>query len=110
MKTGALAAMAAVLLIGGCASKGHTLAREGDRVRLELAMPKAAIVQLVLSSSGYMPVSAEKSSGGVWLVEVNGSAPFEYFYLVDGVSYSPQCELSRPDGFGGKTCIYEPGL
>jgi len=53
---------------------------------------------------------AEKSSGGVWRVEVNGSAPFEYFYLVDGVPFSPQCELSRPDGFGGKTCIYEPGL
>lgn len=110
MKTAALAAMAALLLMGGCASKGHTLAREGDRVRLLLFMPKAASVQLVFSANGYLPVPAEKSSGGVWRVEVNGSAPFEYFYLVDGVPFSPQCELSRPDGFGGKTCIYEPGL
>lgn len=110
MKKLASALSAALLLAGGCASAIHTQKLSGDILHLYLAMPKAASVELVSSAKGYAPVPARKNKHGVWEVEVPGAESFDYFYIVDGEPYTPPGGLSRPDGFGGRTAIYDPGM
>ncbi|MBI9074619.1 MAG: hypothetical protein JEZ02_04335 [Desulfatibacillum sp.] len=108
MKNFLIVGFAVCLLFGGCAAKTHyTEARDGN-TSLYLKMPKAKNVQLVSSGNRYLPINAQRGKKGVWSVSVPSRSSFDYFYIVDGVPYSPPCLLSRPDGFGNKTCIYDP--
>lgn len=102
--------VAGALLATGCAAQIHAVKPEGGAVRLSLLMPEAARVELVCSAYGYAAVPAEKNSKGAWEVRVPGRKGFDYFYLVDGEPYTPPCAFSRPDGFGGTTCIHEPDM
>ncbi|MEW5734261.1 MAG: hypothetical protein AB1921_05365 [Thermodesulfobacteriota bacterium] len=102
------AVLGIVALTAGCAGSAHTVKPEGKDVCLYLRAPKAASVELFSSASDYAPVSAMKNGDGLWEVRMPAGRPFDYFYLVDGEPFTPPCALSRPDGFGGRTCIYAP--
>lgn len=97
-----------ILILSGCAGKSHYTLLEEGAATFYLKAPKAQKVELVSSSSNYQPIRAKKGKKGVWSVEVPAHRAFEYFYLVDGEAFTPPCLLSRPDGFGGKTCIFDP--
>ena len=108
MKKLVLLGIAACLLLGGCASKIHyTKAKEGVVV-LYLKMPEAQQVALMATSNNFRPIKAQLEKKGIWSVAVPAQEPMDYFYLVDGEPYTPPCMLSRPDGFGGTTCIFDP--
>lgn len=102
--------LAAALLAGGCGGKTLVVKPEGDGVCLVLRLPDAARVELLSSASGYAPVLAARNRDGLWEVRLPGLEPFDYFYRVDEEPFTPPCPQSRPDGFGGRTCIWEPGL
>ncbi|ACL05378.1 glycoside hydrolase [Desulfatibacillum aliphaticivorans] len=97
-----------ILLFFGCAGKMHYTLLEKGTVTLYLKAPKAQTVEVLSSSTNYQAIRATRGKKGVWSVNVPANKPFDYFYLVDGEPFTPPCLLSRPDGFGGKTCIFDP--
>lgn len=96
-----------VAFLSGCAGAVHSVKPEDGRLCLSLRAPEAGEVLLLSSAEGFRPEPALRDEDGIWEVRVPDKGPFDYFYLVDGEPYTPPCKLSRPDGFGGRTCIYE---
>lgn len=107
MKMGNWAIFFSAALFAGCGSM-HSVAPEGNQVCMLLRAPDAASVALAASPGGYAPVPAARNEDGEWVVRMPAHLSFDYFYLVDGAAFTPPCRLTRPDGFGGTTCIYEP--
>ena len=97
-----------VFFITGCAA--HEVRKEKDNLYFVLRNPEAKSVLFAYSLDGFRCHEASKDMVGTWVVGVPAGDSFRYFYLVDGVPYTPPCPLTETDDFGAKNCLYEPGM
>lgn len=96
--------MLSALLAVGCAS--HTIRHGDGQAEFYLRCPQAREVALVTSLDGFVPHQARRNALGQWVVAVNTSRDFSYFYLVDGKVLTPDCRMVEQDEFGGINCVY----
>jgi hypothetical protein len=61
------------------------------------------------SSDAYAAHAATRVGETTWEITVPGRTEFNYFYIVDGIVYLPECRFHENDDFGSKNCIYKPG-
>ncbi len=97
-------------VLSGCA--GHSVVPRGNSLTFSLRIPGATRVQLASSVDNFTLHDAVRNSSGVWQVTVPTSSPGEvqYFYIVDGGAYLPECRLRETDDFGSENCLYQPAL
>jgi len=104
-----LAALATLLLSTGCAGARHWSETGEAGVTLYLEGPeRGRKVQVATSLDGYRPIDLLAGASGRWLVRLPASAPFRYFFLVDGRAITVACPMREFDDFGGQTCLYQP--
>jgi hypothetical protein len=92
----------------GCAS--HYYRIQADKVIFHLEMPEATSVGFASSLDEYKLHSAQKIGKADWVITLPARSEFEYFYVVDGAVYIPECEFQAKDDFGSQNCIYVPGM
>ena len=107
MKTLILHLTVASLCLAGCTAT-HYHKRQSDRVTFYLKAPSAQGVVFASSLDAYSPHLASKVDGSRWVVSVAAAAEFQYFYIVDGVVYVPECKFFENDDFGSRNCVYVP--
>ena len=95
------------LIMAACAS--HKYRFEGDELVLILKKPKAQKVVLHCSIDGFKPHTTEYRSGR-WETTLPANKSFSYFYVVDGVPYTPDCSMMEIDDFGSKNCVFDPSM
>jgi hypothetical protein len=99
-----------VILAGcfqGCASP-HQVTVQADTVTLSLRAPQAARVQFASSADRYTLHEASKDRDGIWTFTGLANREFQYFYLVDGKVFLPDCRFRQSDDFGTANCRYLP--
>ena len=79
-------------------------------VRITLHRPEAKEVIFLSSLNRYEPVSMNKTFSGDWEIRLPEDRSFDYFFKVDGSPYTPECRLQQMDDWGGRQCIYSPGI
>ena len=94
-------------LLSGCAA-GHSIEQQANGLVFSLHLPKAKQVQIACSTDNYMFHDAERNGNGNWQITIPNPAAMKYFYVVDGISYLPECKLKETDDFGSENCIYQP--
>lgn len=94
-------------LLAGCST--HYNRVHGDTLNLYLYKPDARRVLLACSHDRFVPHEA-RNEDKKWVVSLPAQAEFRYFYLVDGKTYLPACQLKEYDDFGSENCIYQPEL
>jgi hypothetical protein len=98
------------ILIGslqGCAPQ-HLIIVQADKVTLLLNAPQAKQVQFASSTDHYTAHDATKDPEGHWVVTELANQEFQYFYLIDGKSFIPDCRFRQHDDFGTTNCRYLP--
>jgi hypothetical protein len=93
--------------LSGCAPIHYTQ-NGSDFVTLYLRLPDAQIVQFASSVDNYQVHDIPKSELGSWEVSLPRHLEFKYFYIVDGLTYLPDCQFKEQDDFGKQNCIYLP--
>lgn len=91
----------------GCAPR-HQITVHGDTVILVLHAPQAQQVQFACSEDRYNVREALRKPEGTWLVTGLPNREFQYFYLVDGKMFIPDCRFQQLDDFGTSNCRYLP--
>jgi len=79
-------------------------------VRITLDLPEAKEVFFLSSLNRYEPVFMKKTFWGAWEIHLPEDKAFDYFFRVDGSPYTPECRLQQTDDWGGRQCIYSPGI
>ena len=97
----------AALDLEGCAAT-HYYERQSDRVTFYLKAPGARKVAFASSLDAYRPHLASKAGDSCWVVSVTDGSEFQYFYIVDGAVYVPECRFYEQDDFGSRNCVYMP--
>ena len=103
-RTLATLTLLSALLAVGCAS--HHVRQHDGRAYFYLNCPQAREVALAASFDGFKPHPARRNGQGQWVVSINASRDFRYFYLVDGKVLIPDCRMVEQDDFGGANCVY----
>jgi hypothetical protein len=93
--------------LSGCAAH-YDLATASGGTRLYLRLPGAREVALAASVDDYRLRPASPGFFGTWAVSVPATGEFEYFYIVDGKVYQPDCRYRQADDFGAQNCIHPP--
>jgi len=93
--------------VQGCAAR-HQATVQADTVVLSLHAPQAARVQFASSEDRYAVHEARRNPDGVWIVAGLPNREFQYFYLVDGKMFIPDCRFRQHDDFGTSNCRYLP--
>jgi len=96
-----------LLFMGGCAA--HYYEVEDNMLTLYLDKPGAHKVILACSLDGFQPHEVPKVEGR-WTIALPALASFQYFYIVDGNLYLPDCSMRVRDDFGAENCIFDPQL
>lgn len=96
-----------LLLFTGC-TPVHYVEKNSNGVTLYLEAPQAQKVHFASSADNFRIHPATKGVSGRWLVAGLTDREFEYFYLVDGKLYVPECRYHQQDDFGADNCIYQP--
>ena len=99
---------ALMTVILGCAT--HYVKPQNEGVYLYLKNGAAEHVFLACSADGFSPHPARRIGNDLWEAAVDTHEELRYFYIVDGSVYVPACRFSEMDDWGGKNCIYVPGL
>ena len=94
-------------LAGGCVPR-HTVMVLDKSVTIVLRAPEASVVQFASSADRYALRPAVKDKQGNWVVAGIGNQEFQYFYLVDGKVFLPDCRYRQADDFGTANCRYLP--
>ena len=94
-------------LVSGCAPH-HFITSETDVVTVYLDAPKASKVIFVSSVDNFREHATHKNANGLWAIGNLANREFQYFYIVDGRSYVPECRYREKDDFGTDNCIYQP--
>jgi hypothetical protein len=94
-------------LVSGCAPH-HFITSETDVVTVYLDAPKASKVIFVSSVDNFREHATHKNAKGLWTIGNLANREFQYFYIVDGRSYVPECRYREKDDFGTDNCIYQP--
>jgi hypothetical protein len=82
----------------------------GHEIRITLDRPEAKEVIFLSSLNRYEPVLMNKTFWGTWEIILPQDKAFDYFFRVDGSPYTPECRLQQTDDWGGRQCIYSPGV
>lgn len=93
--------------LNGC-TPIHYARNGSDFVKFYLRLPDARTVQFASSVDNYQAHDITKNDQGYWEVNVPCQLEFKYFYIVDGLTYIPDCQFKEQDDFGKKNCIYLP--
>ncbi|MBE0585230.1 MAG: hypothetical protein IH612_15905 [Desulfofustis sp.] len=96
-----------LLVLGGCSHR-HSVGREGDGVMLFLELPAADEVQFASSVDDFHLRPARRDGQGRWVVDGLKNEAFQYFYVVDGTVFVPECRYRQQDDFGTINCVYQP--
>ena len=96
-----------LILVSGCAPH-HFITSESDVVTVYLDAPKASKVIFVSSVDNFREHATQKNTKGLWAIENLTNREFQYFYIVDGRLYVPECQYREKDDFGAANCIYQP--
>lgn len=91
----------------GCALQHRTIV-QADTVTLLLNVPQAKQVQFASSVNHYTAQDATKNPEGHWVVTNLANQEFQYFYLIDGKPFIPECRFRQNDDFGTTNCRYLP--
>jgi hypothetical protein len=94
-------------LCTGCASHHYTTTT-GNSVSFYLKHPNAEHVQFSSSIDRYRIHDVKQNISGVWEFTLPQEREFNYFYLVDGSYYIPDCKNRQTDDFGAENCLYLP--
>lgn len=95
------------ILVSGCAPH-HFITSEPDAITVYLDAPKASKVIFVSSVDNFREHNTQKNAKGLWAIENPADREFQYFYIVDGSLYVPECRYREKDDFGAANCIYQP--
>jgi hypothetical protein len=99
---------AAAWIVTGCLPL--PAAFRGHEIRITLDRPKSKEVIFLSSLNRYEPVLMNKTFLGTWEIFLPQDKAFDYFFRVDGSPYIPECRLQQTDDWGGRQCIYSPGI
>ena len=91
----------------GCAPR-HYVTIQADSVTLYLQAPQAMNVKFASSADQYTRHEATRDRDGFWSVKSPTNMEFQYFYLVDGKFFIPDCRFRQSDDFGTTNCRYLP--
>ena len=105
--TRGLAIAVATGLLAGCAPHHYTII-QAETVTLYLQVPEASRVQFASSLDRYTLRDTTKNQEGLWTISGLINREFQYFYLVDGSVFIPECHFRQQDDFGTKNCRYLP--
>jgi hypothetical protein len=97
-----------VALMTGCTYHYHDI--RADTVTLYLNAPSAGNVAFAASMDNFQVRQARRTGPGTWVVKVPSTVGFEYFYLIDGKPYLPDCKLRVADDFGAQNCVFDPDI
>ena len=102
-------AAAAVLVccLQGCAPQ-HYMFIQAEQLTLVLQAPEAKQVRFASSLDEYYLHTPAKNKDGKWIVKVPSQREFQYFYMVDGELFLPECRFKQADDFGTFNCRYLP--
>ncbi len=98
-----------VLIFLAACQPRHFAQIEDEAISLYLTKPDAHQVQLGSSIDRFTLHSAVNRDG-VWEVTLPYRGEFEYFYLVDGQLFLPECRVRVSDDFGSKNCLFVPNM
>jgi len=91
----------------GCAPQHYTTIH-ANTVNLYLQAPQATNVQFASSENRYALREATRNQDGFWMINGLANREFQYFYLVDGQVFLPDCRFRQNDDFGTTNCRYLP--
>jgi hypothetical protein len=100
---------AAVGVVTGCLPLPAAFHPDHE-IRITLDRPEAKEVIFLSSLNRYEPVLMNKTYGGTWEIILPRDKAFDYFFRVDGSPFTPECRLQQTDDWGGRQCIYSPGI
>lgn len=92
------------LLAIGCAS--HYIRQDDGRLDFYLHCSGAREVSLATSLDGFTPHPARRTGVDQWVVSIEESRDFSYFYLVEGRVLRPECNMIEQDDLGRTNCVY----
>ncbi|MCU7816659.1 MAG: hypothetical protein KZQ81_16035 [Candidatus Thiodiazotropha sp. (ex Rostrolucina anterorostrata)] len=95
------------VILGGCSTHFYTF--DENEMTIYLKQPKAQTILFACSLDGYEGRQLKQQSG-LWEVRLPAGESFNYFYMVDGEIFIPQCPLQENNDFGSKNCIFEPNM
>ena len=102
-----LAIIFLVACLQGCAPL-HYVTIKADTVTLYLQAPQAMRVQFASSADHYTRHEAIRDRNGSWSVNGPKNQEFQYFYLIDGQFFIPDCRFRQSDDFGTTNCRHLP--
>ena len=94
-------------VLTGCAPRHYVLV-QAETVTLYLQAPEAAKVQFASSVDQFTLRDVSKNEEGAWIVNGLNNKEFQYFYIVDGAMFVPDCRFHQNDDFGTVNCRYLP--
>jgi len=101
------AGLVVFLALGAC-SGHHYVGSNKQGLIFYLEYPGASEVAFASSSDDFQLRQAHRDKLGRWLIEGLKKEDFQYFYLVDGKPFVPDCRYRQQDDFGSENCVYLP--
>ena len=98
-----------LLFMSSCAPK-HYVDIQGDTLLFYFSDSKAEEVLFASSPDNFQYHTAHRSDDSLWVVSVPVRESFRYFYRVDGVIITPDCQQKEYDDFGAKNCLYSSDM
>ena len=102
-----LAISALIGCLQGCAPQHYTVV-QAEKLTAFLHAPQARQVQFASSVDHYVAHDATRNPDGFWVITNLDNQEFQYFYLVDGKPFVPECRFRENDDFGAINCRYLP--
>jgi len=93
-----------IIVLSGCAPQ-HFVERDAGVLTFYLINPEAQRVQFAASFDHYILHDAQKNDQGIWQIEVPVTPELKYFYIVDGLIFTPECRFKEKDDFGAENCV-----
>jgi len=102
-----LVGLVVFLTLGACGSH-HYVGSNQRGLIFYLEYPGASEVAFASSIDDFQLRQAHRDKLGRWLIEGLKKEDFQYFYLVDGKPFVPDCRYRQQDDFGSVNCVYLP--
>ncbi len=97
-----------ILLFMVACTPQHTVVLQSNSVVVGLHMHEADEIAFASSLDRFTVHQAHKERHGQWIVAGLPNKEFQYFFLVDGKVYVPECRFKVKDDFGAVNCRYLP--
>jgi hypothetical protein len=96
------------VVLAGCAV--HEYGVRNNELYIGLNKPDAKTVYFASSLDGFSLHRTERLSSNKWQIIIPAGRELRYFYIIDGLMYTPPCRFKERDDFGTENCIYVPGM